>query len=91
MTATEAYKILSKEHPLMRVRSCLDFGAFYGFFLAPMNVEDDEDYAVGTCMEAVDKKTGNMFIYDITSDLDAYDRAKVVEVQTIFDRKVKNL
>lgn len=75
----------------MKVRSCLDFGPFYGFFLAPMNVNINEKYDVGTCMEAVDKRTGSIYIYDITSDLDAYDRAKVVEVQTIFDQKVKNI
>lgn len=88
MTANEAYKILSKKHPMMKVRSCLDFGSFFAFCLAPLNVKDTDEYMTGTCMEAVDKKTGRVFIYDITSDLDAYEQAKEVKVTTIFDEYV---
>lgn len=40
-------------------------------------------------MDAVDKKTGRIFIYDITEDYDAYKKAKVVKVETIFDKKIK--
>lgn len=88
MTGEEAYKILSKEYPLMKVRSCLDFGTFFVFCLAPLDVKETDEYMTGTCMEAVDKKTGKVFIYDITSDFDAYERAKEIKVKTIFDERI---
>ena len=88
MTAEEAYKILSKEYPAMKVRTCLDFGSFFAFCLAPINVEDTDEYMTGTCMDAVDKKTGRTFIYDITTDLDAYERAKEVKCKTIYDKPI---
>lgn len=88
MTANEAYNILSKKKPLMRVRSCLDFGNFFAFFLAPLSISDDESYMAGTCMDAIDKKTGRTFIYDITTDYDAYERATPVKVKTIYDKPI---
>lgn len=91
MTATEAYSILCKKYSLMRVRACLDFGGFFAFCLAPLYVKDNDAYDVGTCMEAVDKKTGRIFIYDITSDVDAYHKAKPMDVNTIFDMKLKDI
>ena len=88
MTGGDAYKILSKEYPLMRVRTCLDFGSFFAFCLAPLYVSNSDNYEVGTCLEAVDKKTGKVFIYDILSDVDAYENAKEVIVKTIFDTTI---
>lgn len=88
MAVEEAYKILSKEYPTMRVRSCLDFGSFFAFCLAPINVKDTDDYMTGTCLDAVDKKTGRTFIYDITSNFDAYERAKEIKVKTIYDKPI---
>lgn len=88
MTGEEAYKILSKEYPMMKVRSCLDFESFFAFCLAPLNIKDSDEYMTGTCMEAVDKKTGKVFIYDFTSDFDAYERAKEIKVKTIFDTPI---
>lgn len=91
MTATDAYNILCKEHHLMKIRTCLDFGGFFAFFLAPLYVEDSEDYMTGTCMEAVDKKTGRTFVYDILTDIDAYHEAKPVNVNTIFNTRIIEL
>lgn len=88
MTAEEAYKILSIEHPMMRIRSCLDFGSFFAFCLAPINVKDTDEYMIGTCMDAVDKKTGRTFIYDITTDYQAYEKAKEVKVKTIYNKSI---
>lgn len=88
MTGTEAYKILRKEYPLSRVRGCLDYGKFYVFSLAPMGVSDDQRYFSGTILPAVEKRTGRIFEYDITIDIGAYNRAKQVKVETIFDTKL---
>lgn len=91
MTAEEAFKILSKEYPLLKVRSCLDFGTFFAFCLAPLEVKDTDRYCTGTCRESVDKRTGKVFIYDITSNIDAYEQAKEVNVKTIFDKSIRDL
>lgn len=90
MTVDEAYIIACKEYPLSRVRGCLDFGDFFAFALVPMNVYDDEDYFSGTTLTSVNKNTGKIFEYDITSDLDAYEKAKKVNVSTIYDKKINN-
>lgn len=94
MTGSEAFDILIKNSyrtSLVRCRSCLDFGTFYLFCVAPMDVKDSDDYLTGTIYECVDKKTGRIFEYDITSDIDAYDRAKEIKIDTIFDKKVGEL
>lgn len=89
MTAKEAYDILCKKYgQLQQVIGCLDYGNFYIFSLAPMDVTVDGTYYTGTQFDAVDKKTGRTFVYDITSDLDAYERAKPVEVETVYDMKL---
>lgn len=94
MTASEAFERLIKEkHPfeLVKCRSCLDFGSFYVFCLAPLDVKDSDEYLTGTIFESVDKKTGRVFEYDITSDIDAYDRAKNVSVTTFLDTPISNV
>lgn len=88
MTGKEAYKILSKDFPAMKVRSCLDFGSFFAFCLAPLYVSDDEDYMTGTCLDAVDKSNGRVFVYDITSNAEAYLNVKEVDIKTIYDENV---
>ena len=91
MTANEAYEILSKTNPGMRVRTRLDFGPFFGFCLAPFDVKDDEQYDIGTCLDAVDKKTGRVFIHNILDDLDAYEKSIEVKVTTLFDVPISSL
>lgn len=91
MTANDAYKILSKENPCMKVRTCLDFGTFYGFCLAPLDIKDDEPYDIGTCLDTVDKKTGHIFIFNILDDIDKYELAVEVNVDTIFDIPVSKI
>lgn len=88
MNAKDAYNILSKEYPMHKVRSCLDYGKFYVFGIVPLDVDDDKRYFSGTIMPAVDNKNGTIFEYDITSDMDAYHRAKSIKVKTFFDEIV---
>lgn len=88
MTAEEAYKIATKNTPFIRVRGCLDYGSFFAFTLAPLYIDESEDYISGTTMTAVDKKTKRVFEYDITSDVSAYERAREIKVKTFFDKKI---
>lgn len=93
MTSNEAYNILvrsDKSKIFMTCSSCLDFGTFFVFSLRPMGDESDV-YFSGTVFDAVDKKTGRVFAYDITSDLDAYDTAKSVPVETFLDRPYSSI
>lgn len=95
MTPNEAFKKIVKANynssPFMKCRACLDFGAFYVFCIAPMDVADDGDYFTGTVFDAIDKKTGRIFEYDITDDSDAYDMAKPVSVDTIWTTPVSEV
>lgn len=88
MTAQEAYDIIKQKYPLSVVRSCLEYDDFYLFVMCPINIKADEDYESGTVYDAVDKETGRCYQYDILTDLDAYDKAKEVHVNTIFDKTV---
>lgn len=91
MTPEEAYVKLTNGNLLMKVRSCLDFGTFYAFSLAPLNVKDDDDYCSGTVFDAVDKETGRVFTYDITDSPDAFFNAERLNVDTFLDMPVENL
>lgn len=91
MTGQEAFDIIRKQKPLVKVRGCLDYGTFYVFCLAPIYVNDDEEYSTGTVMDAVDKKTGRVFMYDISSDIDAYERAKTVNVSDVLDTPISEV
>lgn len=71
-------KAILKEGVPTRVHTAWDFGDFFLFSLAPMDVKEGERYDTGTVFTAVDKKTGQLFEYDITSDLDAFDNAVVL-------------
>lgn len=88
LNAEQAYKILTKEKPASIVKSCLDFGKFFAFSLAPITI-GKETYYTGTVMDAVDKRTGKTFEYDILSDVKAYEKAKEVDVKTVYDKEVK--
>lgn len=88
MTPEYAYKLLSKIKPAYDVGGCLDFGKFYVFCLIPFYNIGDETYDSGTVFDAVDKRTGKIFEYDLTSDPDAYNNAKEIDIKTIFDTKI---
>lgn len=91
MSPQEAFKVIEKEYPLCKVRTCLDFGRFYLFSIAPMHVSENDKYYTGTAFDAVDKKTGSHFIYDITTNLAAYEKAKELAVDTIWDTRMVDI
>lgn len=91
LTAQDAYSIIHEKYPTEKVRSCLEYDDFFLFVMAPLYVLDSESYCPGTVFDAVDKRTGRMFEYDITTDIDAYDRAANVKIDTFFSKAVRNL
>lgn len=79
MTFEKAKKIIQKANPLTEIRSCLEYKNFYLFVLAPLYVNDSDDYVTGAVFPIVDKRTGKVSQYDILSDYNAYMNAKEVK------------
>ncbi len=88
MTPEEAYGILTKGSSLKRLGGCLDFGNFYVFCIVRWFEDPKDNYLSGTVFDAVDKKTGKIFEYDITSDPDAYFNAKEISIKTMLDTPI---
>lgn len=61
-----------------KVHTAWDFGKFFLFSMAPLTWQKGEPYDTGTIFTAVDKRTGRVYDYDITSDLDSFLNAEVV-------------
>ena len=82
ITASEAAKKVTKRHLLMEIDSGLDFGNFFVFFLVPFyaKAKKGQTYESGTIFPAIDKKTGKIFKYDITSDPVAFQNAKKITI-----------
>lgn len=82
----EACNSIKKKHSSETIRNCLDFGTFFLFVLCPYYAE--QSYLSGTEFPAIDKKTGKEFIYDVSSDIEAYEKAKTVPIKTVWDQKI---
>lgn len=78
LSYTEAAQKAMTTDGLPLIRTAWDFGSFYVFSTAPSGIPKDQTYTTGTIFTAVEKYTGRVFQYDITSDLDAYDNAIIV-------------
>lgn len=91
MTAEKAFDIVKKNHPTERLNTCLDFGKFYTFSFIPINVSNPFDYFTGSIVEAVDKRSGRVYFYDLTSNYNAYERAKKVDIADVFNYNIKNI
>lgn len=88
ITVEQAYKIAVQDDPSQKVSSCLDFGDFWVFFLRPFYIPDNEVCLAGTTFPAINKSNGELFYYDITDDVDAYENAKEVKVKTLYDEAI---
>lgn len=75
MTLNDAIELIQEDNAPLVVRDILDFGSFWLFSLAPIYLDESEPYQTGTHFPTVDKKSGRIGVYDITSDLDAYEKA----------------
>lgn len=69
---------LNTETSPSNIHTAWDFGTFFLFSLSPLYVTEGEQYDTGTVFTAVDKQSGRVYDYDITSDLDAFDEAVVL-------------
>lgn len=68
------------EHDGMNVvLSCWEFSDKFVFNTAPAKPIKNQTYDTGTIFTAVDKTTGRVFEYDITSDPDAFLAACGIE------------
>lgn len=78
----EAYALLKKAYPgkVAHEGKCCDFGKFYAFFMVDKSAEDSENLVTGIYADAVDKKTGKVFMYDVTSDVSALSKAKGIQL-----------
>lgn len=81
-----AIRIIKREYPEYRISSCLDYDNFYLFIVAPLLFT--EPIVNGHVFDAVDKKTGKLFQYDILDNPDAFLNAKEIEVNDVLNRKV---
>lgn len=88
MTADEAYKKILVRYPFQTVQTCLEIDDFYVFFMRPLGLSKKERCLTGTIFPAV-KKKWRVFMYDLTTDVDAYFQAKKNRYKNIFDLKVR--
>lgn len=79
VTYTEAVDI-ARDDSDESLHTAWDFGRFYLFAFAPPGFPPGEPCSIGTMFTAVDKSSGRKYLYDITSDLDAYENAKVIKI-----------
>lgn len=84
MSYDDCVLIAIKANGPSKVHTAWDFGSFFLFSMSPLDWPKGESYDTGTTFTAVDKKTGNSFDYDLTSDLDAFLNARL-----IFDQNKK--
>lgn len=78
ITLQKASEIILNKNPTLKIRACLEFEKFFLFTLAPLYISSDDDYVTGRIFPAVDKKTGRIFQYDLTSDYETFEQAKKV-------------
>lgn len=67
----------------MGLRSCLDFGKFFLFIMGRLDLGPEERCFTGTVFDAVDKKTGRCYKYDITTNPSAYQKAKRIDIKSV--------
>lgn len=88
ITATDGYNKIKKSHILDKLTDCLDFGSFYVYFFKPLDLKDNDVNLSGTFFDAIDKKNGRHFMYDLTSDYEAFENAKKVHITDLYDNTI---
>lgn len=91
MDAKQAYTILQRRWPVSEILDCRDFGSFFAFHLSPVGTSNRDGFYVGPNMYAVDKRTGKVSIYDITTNPDAYLKSKLVNVKDIMSTRLSEV
>lgn len=80
LTPKKAYAILKTHFPEKVVKGCVEFSTFYGFYMVAQELENEE-LITGRFVDAVDKKSGRIFSYDIFGDMNAYRNARNINVR----------
>lgn len=80
MTANEAARILTEKYNEKSIIECLDFADFYAFAIVDKGKEKEE-FAGG--YYTVNKKTSSISTFNPTDDLDAYLKAKIIDIDTL--------
>lgn len=76
MLPKEAIDKITDANPGFKITSMYDYGEFYVAYIRPYSMGDNEQYSTGVTFPAVDKKTGKVYDYRITSDLVKFDNAE---------------
>lgn len=77
MDAKQAYQIIKKHHPNEVCIICTDFGDFFGFNFVPPEAVSWGDFG-GAC-DTVDKKTGEISVFNPIINLSLLDNAKIID------------
>ena len=88
MDANEAYYLLLKKYPTMFAATALDMGSFFGFKLRPIYTSPNSKILSGPFISAVDKKTGNIYDYNMCTDPDLYLDAEEIPLDNISSIKI---
>lgn len=77
ISAENAKKIIQDLKPDEKISQMLEFPEFYLCMMVPKKAT--KPIETGRVFDAIRKKNGEWFDYDITSDPDAYFKAKVIK------------
>lgn len=91
INATDAYFVARKNHPGQVLSSCLDFGSFFLFIFKSVESAKGETIISGNVFDAVEKESGKLFKYDISTDPDAFFDSTEVSVETELDADISKV
>lgn len=89
MTPQEAYNSVIKNNPGFYGNEVYETDEIFIVPIRPINVGINEPYFTGTTFPAIKKQNGSLMLFDVLSDPDSYHDAKVHEIQSVFDEKIK--
>ncbi len=81
-TPQKAYTILKMQRPNKVAKACVEFSNFYAFYMIEKELFH-EPLISSRFVDAVDKKSGKTFEYDMFSDMNAYRNARNINVRTL--------
>lgn len=87
MTPEDGYKIIKKKYPLGKLAQCLDFGDFYVYIFSPIMSEDP--VISGYIFDAVEKRSGKPFLYNLTDDVEAYYNSTEIKIEDVMDKIIE--
>lgn len=86
ITPNQGAKIIAKIYPRAIIKGCLEYPGFYLYMIG--SVVDNGPSATGHVFDAVDKKTGKHFLYDILDNPEGFRKAKKINIKTVLDKVI---